>query len=280
MRFTQTHPRPPVHEIAPGVFCFGPRGRSQTNVYLVRSDQAWSLIDAGWASDADDIARAAEVTFGPRSRPASILLTHSHPDHAGAARELAERWACPVYVHPAELALAMGDYASIHAHAAPLDAWVILPALRALGRRRCERVLARTSLRDVARAFDPHARLPGLPDWTFISAAGHTPGHSAFFRKRDRVLIAGDALATVELNSPARWLAPKPGLSGPPWYSTWNWTLAQATLIELAQLDPNVLACGHGPPLIGTRTAATLRSFADRCMGSPSSAARSDQATV
>jgi membrane protease YdiL (CAAX protease family) len=30
---------------------------------------------------------------------------------------------------------------------------------------------------------------------------GHTPGHAAFFRSRDRVLITGDAVLTVNLNS-------------------------------------------------------------------------------
>ena len=250
-----------THEIAAGVFCFGPRGRWQTNLYLVRSEGSWTLIDAGWAGDAPEIVRAAETTFGPATPPQAIFLTHCHPDHSGAARELARHWSCPVYVHAQELPLALGDYAALRAHAAPLDAWLILPLLRALGRERCQRILREGSLRGVAQAFDPQRELPGLADWRVIPTPGHTPGHTAFFRSRDHVLICGDALATVELNGPLSLLAPKPGLSGPPWCSTWDWGKAQAALLQLAELEPFVLACGHGPPMIGAGTASALRNF-------------------
>ena len=80
----------PVREIAAGVFCLGPKGRTQTNVYLVHSADSWVLIDAGWAKDAADIRSAATATFGRGTRPSAILLTHDHPDHAGSARALAE----------------------------------------------------------------------------------------------------------------------------------------------------------------------------------------------
>jgi glyoxylase-like metal-dependent hydrolase (beta-lactamase superfamily II) len=146
-------------------------------------------------------------------------------------------------------------------HGAPLDAWLILPMLRALGRKRCERILLEGSLRTVAQAFELQRVLPGLADWTLVPTPGHTPRHTAFFRSRDRVLICGDALATVELNHPWSLLAPRPGLSGPPWYSTWDWAMAQASLRRLADLEPCVLACGHGPPMIGVGSAAALRSF-------------------
>jgi glyoxylase-like metal-dependent hydrolase (beta-lactamase superfamily II) len=53
-----------VWEIAPDVFCLGPGGRTQTNVYFVRSDSSWALIDAGWANDAPRIKRAAGSLFG------------------------------------------------------------------------------------------------------------------------------------------------------------------------------------------------------------------------
>jgi glyoxylase-like metal-dependent hydrolase (beta-lactamase superfamily II) len=46
----------------------------------------------------------AEFTEG--TRPASILLTHLHPDHIGSALELANMWNVPVYVHLGDLPLA------------------------------------------------------------------------------------------------------------------------------------------------------------------------------
>ncbi len=47
-----------AREIAPEVYCLGPKGRTQTDVYLLRSGSSWALIDAGWAKDGDR-ARAA-----------------------------------------------------------------------------------------------------------------------------------------------------------------------------------------------------------------------------
>lgn len=110
-----------AREIARDVYCLGPRGRSQTDVYFVRSGSSWTLIDAGWARDGPSIKQAAESVFGADTRPASILLTHHHPDHAGAALQLARTWDCAVYVHPYELPLATGDFAAMTASAGPLD---------------------------------------------------------------------------------------------------------------------------------------------------------------
>lgn len=151
-----------AREIAPDVYCLGPKGRSRTNVYFVRSGSSWTLIDAGWAKDGPAIRTAAEAAFGADTRPASILLTHAHPDHSGSALELARAWDCVVYLHPAELPLATGDFAAIKAYAGPLDAWLIVPLMRGMGRRRREAMLARSSLRDVARSLAPGAGVPGL----------------------------------------------------------------------------------------------------------------------
>jgi glyoxylase-like metal-dependent hydrolase (beta-lactamase superfamily II) len=251
-----------AREIAPDVYCLGPRGRTQTNVYFVRSGSSWVLVDAGWAKDGPSIRQAAEAVFGAGVRPSSILLTHFHPDHAGSALTLARTWDCPIYLHPDELPLTGGDFAAITRYAGPLDRWVILPLMRAMGRRRREAMLARSSLRDVARPLEPGAGVPGLPDWESVPTPGHTPGHVAFFRASDRVLITGDAVVTLMVNSPAGFLWQRQGLSGPPRYTSWSWRAAKGSAATLARLEPNVLACGHGALLAGPGTADVLRTFA------------------
>ncbi|MGB8022420.1 MAG: MBL fold metallo-hydrolase [Candidatus Nanopelagicales bacterium] len=250
------------HEIAPDVYLLGPRGRTQTNVYFVRSGSSWVLIDAGWAADVRRIQRAAASLFGDDSRPAAILLTHCHPDHAGSALALARRWGCPVCMAAEELPIALGDFAAMKAFAGPLDRWVVLPVMRAIGRRRRDALLARSSLGEVARKLDPGVGVPGLPGWKCIPTPGHTPGHVSFFRTADRVLISGDALVTLKVNSWSGLLLQRPGLSGPPWYTTWNPQVAKESIGILASLKPTVLAGGHGLPLTGSGTAAALRAFA------------------
>jgi phosphoribosyl 1,2-cyclic phosphodiesterase len=165
-----------AREIAPDVFCLGPSGRTQTDVYFVRSGSSWVLVDAGWAKDASRIRHAAESLFGVDLRPAAILLTHVHPDHAGSALDLARTWECSVYLHPDELLIARSEFAAMVASAGPLDRWVVLPLMRAMGTRRRGAILGRSSLAAVARAFEPGSGVPGLavhPD------AGPDPGPSS-----------------------------------------------------------------------------------------------------
>ena len=256
-----------AHEIAPDVFSLGPWGRTQTNVTFVRSGPSWVLIDAGWEKDGPRIAQAAASLVGASGRPAAILLTHCHPDHAGSARELARAWDCAVHMHPAELPIARGDFASMRASAGPLDRWVILPVMRAMGWRWREALLARSSLGDVARSFDPVGEVPGLGGWQCLPTPGHTPGHVAYFRPSDRVLIAGDALLTLQVNSWSGLLQGRQGLSAPPWYTTWDRRAARDSIATLVRLEPTVLAGGHGNPLTGPGTADLVRAFAERSAG-------------
>jgi glyoxylase-like metal-dependent hydrolase (beta-lactamase superfamily II) len=245
----------------------GPRGRTQTDVYFVGSGTSWALIDTGWAKDAPSIKQAAESVFGAGTGPASILLTHFHPDHAGSALQLARIWDCTVYVHPDELPIAAGDFSALTEYAGPLDRWIVLPLMRCMGRRRRAAMLARSSLRDVASALEPGTEVPGLPGWECIATPGHTPGHVSFFRASDRVLITGDAIVTTKLNSFSGLVLQRKGLSGPPWYTTWNWRAAKESVARLAQLEPTVLAGGHGNPMTGTETTGAVSAFADHFSG-------------
>ncbi len=250
-------------EIAPGVYRVQTgRGLTGTNVYLVRSAGGWVLIDTAWPHRGQVIAAAAESLFGPGTRPAAIVLTHIHPDHAGSALDLARRWDLPVHVHPAELPLASGRYLPEYGN--PLDRWVIAPVLRLMPRRAVEASVSRSSLVGTAQPADPAAGVPGLPGWQAIPTPGHTPGHVAFFRAEDRVLITGDAVLTVNINSARDLLENKHRVSGPPYISTWDWPAAKQSVSALAALRPAVLACGHGRPMTGPETAARLASFADR----------------
>jgi glyoxylase-like metal-dependent hydrolase (beta-lactamase superfamily II) len=249
-------------QIAPDVFCLGPRGRTQTNVYFVRAGASWALVDAGWEGDAARIEAAARSLLGTGAAPAAILLTHDHPDHAGAARVLAGTWHCPILLHPAEVAIANGDFAAMERFAGPLDRWVILPAMRALGERRRTAVIERESLAGLVAELPPDGAIPGLDGWSWVHTPGHTPGHVSYVRAADRVALTGDALVTLLVNSPAGFLLGRRGLSAPPWYTTWDGAAAAASVASLAALGPTVVGGGHGHPLAGPATAAAVRAFA------------------
>ena len=245
-----------AQQIAPGVYCV-PTGRgaaAASNVFFVASGPSWVLIDAGWPGQARQIRRAAHDVFGPDAGPVAIYLTHAHPDHTGAADELAREWGVPVLVHPAELPTATRGYLPEYAN--PLDRWVLGPLIRLLPAG-----AGATRISALVEAFHPDAALPGLSDWRAVPTPGHTPGHTAFFRPADRVLISGDAVLTVDVNAFGGFVLPRRRISGPPRIATWDWPLAIRSVARLAELEPRVLGPGHGKPMAGIAVAAELRRF-------------------
>ena len=254
-------PRALSREVADGVVCVRlGRGPLEVNVYLVRSDAGWALVDTGWPSSAPAIRAALASVAGPGARPSAILLTHIHPDHAGSALGLARTWGLPLRVHPDEVVLARGGI--LPAYANPLDRWAIAPVLRLVPRRRLEVMIARDSLEDDVVSFDPAAAVPGLPDWRCVPVPGHTPGHVAFFRERDRVLLTGDAVLTASPMSVRGLVSSAPAVDGPPRVSTWDWAAAVASVGVLAGLRPEVLGTGHGRPLCGPAASRLLDALA------------------
>ena len=251
----------PVSEIAPDLCAIGPWGRTETVVYLVRSGDGWTLVDAGWAGDGPRIQAAVGTLIGT-AKPVGILLTHDHPDHEGDALALAQQWDCPVWVSAQELPIALRDFHAMLATAMPLDRWLVLPIMRAMGTGRRTQLFARTTLEPVVKTLDPTGPLPCLPDWVCIPTPGHTAGHVSFFRPHDRVLISGDALATIRIDTIRNLLARQRGLSVPPWYTTWDTQAAEHSVATLAALQPDVVAGGHGRPLKGPATAEAVAAFA------------------
>jgi glyoxylase-like metal-dependent hydrolase (beta-lactamase superfamily II) len=103
--------------------------------------------------------------------------------------------------------------------------------------------------------------VPHLPDWQCVGTPGHTIGHVSFFRPTDRVLISGDALVTARIDTVINLALRREGLSGPPWYTTWNREACHASMTALGRLRPRVLAGGHGTPMTGPDTPQRVAAF-------------------
>lgn len=259
-------PRLGAVEIAPDVFgaTLHPlAGR----VFFVASGSSWTLIDAATDRQAAKIHEIARFLFGPSARPFGIVLTHVHPDHAGSALKLARAWSCPVYVPGAEMELAMArDLTAVERFATPLDRRLVLPVMRRFPKRRADAMVAAGSLEGHARPLPADGSVPGLPEWTAIACPGHSPGHTAFYRNGDGILISGDALLTVDLGSlwgVLRWaVGPRTVvLSPPPCWLNLDDRAAQASAADLAALRPKVIAPGHGRPLAGAEAEGALGAF-------------------
>jgi glyoxylase-like metal-dependent hydrolase (beta-lactamase superfamily II) len=200
------------------------------------------------------IRAAAVKRFGEGSRPSVIILTHGHFDHVGALEELADEWDVPVYAHALELPYITGR----QSYPAP-DPTVGGGAMAVLSF-----LYPRGPIDIGARAaqLPTDGSVPGLPEWRWLHTPGHAPGHVSLFRDRDRCLIAGDAVITVKQESALAVWTQRPELHGPPMYFTPDWVAAAASTRALAQLDPEILASGHGLPLRGANMRVALDQLA------------------
>jgi glyoxylase-like metal-dependent hydrolase (beta-lactamase superfamily II) len=247
-------------EIATGVWWLQVGG---VNVYFVHSQGSWTLVDAGWARTIETVRRAAEWLFADDAPPAAILLTHAHPEHVGAAAQLANDWNVPAYVHRDDIPLLSGDvFTQLESPQAITRA--ILRVLRRLPRRVRER-LTNPELAEAVKPLPARpAEVPGLPEWEWVPVPGHTPGQVAYFRRADRTALVGDALMTVPL---AGLLPRLQRISPPVRLASWDWQRVKRSVCVLASLEPRVLAAGHGIPMSGALVAGNLREFAARLVG-------------
>ncbi len=94
-----------------------------------------------------------------------------------------------------------------------------------------------------------------------MPTSGHTVGHVAYFRPEDRVLLSGDALVTKP-GPLASLVGNKAALTLSPWYFTWDRAAAKQAAATLAELEPLVIAGGHGRPLSGPDLSGQLRGLA------------------
>ena len=206
-------------------------------------DRAWVLVDTGVYGAAARIERAAAARFGPEARPAAIILTHGHFDHVGAVKTLAEKWDTKVYVHPLEM-----PYVTGRSSYPPPD-----PTVGGGGMARMAMLYPRGPIDLGGRvlALPDDGSVPGMPGFRWIHTPGHTPGHVVLFREEDRLLIAGDAFVTTRQESVLSVLSQRMEVNGPPAYYTPDWDAARHSVEQIAGLEPQTAATGHGVPVSG-----------------------------
>ena len=224
------------------------------NAYLLgKPGEPWILVDTGIPGFDARIEQAVQQRWGADARPEAIILTHAHFDHAGSALDLATRWDVPVYVHPMELPFVTGqsDYA-------PQDP-TVGGAIAFMSRFFPHSAI---QLGDRVRTLPEDGTVPGAEGWRWMHTPGHTAGHVSLFRERDRCLIAGDAFATMDLDSWAAMVTYTAEYDRPSAPFTPDWVAARKSVELLAALEPKLVGAGHGLPIYGTAAAAGLRDLA------------------
>jgi glyoxylase-like metal-dependent hydrolase (beta-lactamase superfamily II) len=182
----------------------------------------------------------------------AIVLTHGHFDHAGNANTLARLWDVPVYAHALEM-----PYLTGRSEYPPIDP-TVGGAIAAMSRMFPGRPPRVERIRQL-----PADLMEELPGWGWIHTPGHTPGHVSLFRASDAVLLAGDALVTMNMDSWIEQIRRTPEPSRPPAPLTIDWVAAAASVRQLAALDAKAIGAGHGLPIAGDGIASAVRRFAD-----------------
>lgn len=193
------------------------------NCYLVREDDGFTLVDTAMGS-ADAILQIAEQHGAPIKR---IALTHAHGDHVGSLDALHEK------LPEAEVAISARD-ARFLAGERSLDPDEVQGTLRGA---------YKTCATRPTRLLAPGDRVGSLE---VVASPGHTPGHIAFFDRRDGTLIAGDALQTRSAVAVSGTVVPLfPFVA----MATWHRPSALESARALRALEPALLVVGHGEAL-------------------------------
>ncbi|MDQ0172312.1 MBL fold metallo-hydrolase [Paenibacillus tundrae] len=204
------------------------------NVYLVEEDTELTLIDAGMPFSLKGILATAQSLNKPITK---VILTHAHGDHVGALDGLKN--ALPnveVLISRRDAVLLTGD-ASLSPDEPQTPVRGSVP----------KNIHTRPDY-----LLEDGDRIGSL---LAIATPGHTPGHMAFMDTRSGVLIAGDAYQLqggLAVAGQLRPLFPFPALA------TWHRETALASAKRLAELEPSVLAVGHGRML--RQPAAAMRA--------------------
>jgi len=227
------------------------------NSYFVDTPEnapdSFVLVDTGLPFAAAKIRRAVENRYGAGAKPTAIVLTHGHFDHAGSVLELAEEWNVPVYAHRLEMPYLTGvsDY--------PPQDPTVGGALAQMARLFPH---SGYDLKNYIHALPENGEIKEMSGWRAVHTPGHTAGHLSLWRESDRVLLAGDALATLNQDSWISNLTEKQEFHTPPAPFTTDWQAARRSVELLAELEPNIVAAGHGKPIKDADTARQLKDFA------------------
>lgn len=204
-------------EVVPGVRLLSEFPRRYLNAYLVDD----VLVDAGTRWWGRRLLRRLSDHDVERH-----VLTHAHPDHQGMSAAVCTALDIPLVCHEAERAVAES------------------------GATRSQMPRNRTNDlfdRFVAGGGHPVAETVSEGDtvgsFEVVETPGNAPGHISLWREADGTVILGDVLANIDLFSLRYGLHELPGRF------THSRTATVESARKIADLEPETVCFGHGPPL-------------------------------
>jgi hydroxyacylglutathione hydrolase len=208
-----------AERVADGLWLLAARPRHKLNVYVMGD----VLVDAASRHAARRILRQVKG-LGLRAH----VLTHGHMDHMGSSHEICERLELP-------LLCGEGDVPTV-------ESGGLLGLRERPWPRRLQHRLMAGPGHPVNETLKEGDIVAGF---AVLEVPGHSPGHLAFWREHDGVLVAGDVVFGMRVPSL------RPGLQLPPSGLTPDPITNLESARRLAALEPRIVALGHGPPVSG-----------------------------
>jgi hydroxyacylglutathione hydrolase len=208
-----------MRRIADGLYLLRGFPPAAINVYLMGD----VIVDAGTRHAGRRILRQVAG-----HRVTAHALTHAHPDHQGASKEICEKLGLPLWCGDADAeAMDTGTFRQPRHWINRTIEWAWAGPGHPVARRLREG-------EDVA-------------GFQVLHVPGHSPGHVAYWRESDRVLVLGDVLNNLNVTTGIR------GLREPKTVFTPDPVRNRESARRLAALEPSLVCFGHGPPLRDTK---------------------------
>ena len=226
------------------------------NWYLVEDGGELLLVDSGWPTSWSKIVAAVDSLGRTPADLRSVLLTHGHADHLGSAERVRREWNVPVRVRDAEVGRVTGrdKGSSSFALVPKLLPQLWRPAAFGFVLHAAYHGFMTPRWVTEVMPFEDGATLdlPGRPQ--AVGTPGHTAGHTSYVLPGRGVLLAGDALVTLDPMTRERGPRLLPdALTDDP-------ATARSSLSALQPLAADVLLPGHGEPWQGSPSEAVRKA--------------------
>lgn len=200
---------------------------------LVWDDESAILIDAGVPGQLEAFQSEMTEAGVPFSNLKAVILTHQDIDHIGSLPELQEAagHSLEVYAHENDQPYIEGRLPLIKTDRSQLtdEEWESLPPLA----KAFYEIPSPVS--KVHHTLKDGQTIPLAGGMKVIFTPGHTPGHISLYLQQSKVLVAGDAMFSVNGN-----------LHGPHEETTPDLREAEQSITKYSAYDIHKVICYHG----------------------------------